>query len=157
LLTLFRPATGEARAKGVRSVTNAVLHSWLQEQLLAVLEAQEKAKGQASEGEPTPPPKSPEQAQAHAWETRVGWRLSDRYPPLRMVLVWDNLAGHPSRAMRRWLFAHGIMPLSTPLVFVVVEYGRVDAAHPGAAGSCRARPAHSAADHRLVGTDGGRL
>jgi hypothetical protein len=38
LMTLFRPATGEVRAKGVISVTNPVLHSWLQEQLLAVLE-----------------------------------------------------------------------------------------------------------------------
>jgi hypothetical protein len=37
LLTLFRPATGQIRAKGVVSVTNAVLHPWLQEQLGAVL------------------------------------------------------------------------------------------------------------------------
>jgi hypothetical protein len=37
LLTLLRPATGEIRAKGVRSVTNAVLHPWLKEQLSAVL------------------------------------------------------------------------------------------------------------------------
>ncbi len=28
LLTLFRPATGQIRAKGVVSVTNAVLHPW---------------------------------------------------------------------------------------------------------------------------------
>ena len=28
LMTLFRPATGEVRAKGVVSVTNAVLHPW---------------------------------------------------------------------------------------------------------------------------------
>lgn len=32
LLTLFRPATGHLRAKGVLSATNAVLHPWLQEQ-----------------------------------------------------------------------------------------------------------------------------
>ena len=37
LLTLFRPATGEVRAKGVRSATNAVLHPWLQEELAAIL------------------------------------------------------------------------------------------------------------------------
>jgi len=29
LLTLFRPTSGEIRAKGVVSVTNAVLHPWL--------------------------------------------------------------------------------------------------------------------------------
>ena len=33
----------------------------------------------------------------------------------RLILVWDNLAGHRSDAMRRWLFAHGSMPLYTPL------------------------------------------
>jgi len=59
LMTLFRPATGEVRAKGVISVTNAVLHPWLKEQLLAALEAE-----------------------ANAWETWVGWPLSDRYPKL---------------------------------------------------------------------------
>lgn len=112
-MTLFRPATGEVRAKGVISVTNAVLHPWLQEQLLAVLEAEDKAK--AAEEELAPLPKTAELAEAHAWETWVGWRLSDRYPPLRMILVWDNLAGHHSDAMVQWLFAHGIMPLYTPL------------------------------------------
>ncbi len=38
LLTLFRPATGEVRAKGVPSVTNAVLHPWLKEDLTQILE-----------------------------------------------------------------------------------------------------------------------
>ena len=37
LLTLFRPATGILRAKGVVSAPNAVLHPWLQEQLSQVL------------------------------------------------------------------------------------------------------------------------
>ena len=37
LLTLFRPATGQIHAKGVVSVTNAVFHPWLKEQLSAVL------------------------------------------------------------------------------------------------------------------------
>jgi len=113
LLTLFRPATGEVRAKGVTSVTNAVLHPWLKEQLLSILKAQEQAQAQAGEAVLKVSPA--EQAEAHAWETWVGWRLSDRYPPLRMMLVWDNLAGHRSHAMVRWLFAHGIMPLYTPL------------------------------------------
>ncbi len=115
LMTLFRPATGEVRAKGVISVTNAVLHPWLQEQLLAVLEAEDKAKAKAAEEEGAPPPTPAELAEAHEWETWVGWRLGDRYPPLRMILVWDNLAGHRSDAIVRWLFLHGIMPLYTPL------------------------------------------
>ena len=37
LLTLFRPATGEVRAKGVTQATNAVLHPWLQTELTQVL------------------------------------------------------------------------------------------------------------------------
>jgi hypothetical protein len=113
LITLFRPATGEVRAKGVPSVTNAVLHPWLQAQLLAVLEAEEQAKAEQEETAPSPQPV--EYAEAHQWETWVGWRLSDRYPPLRMILVWDNLAGHRNYPMMDWLFQHGIMPLYTPL------------------------------------------
>src|SRR3954467_11577980 len=38
LMTLFEPATGEVRVKGVRSCTNAVLHPWLEEHLRAILE-----------------------------------------------------------------------------------------------------------------------
>jgi hypothetical protein len=78
LMTLFRPATGEVRAKGVISVTNAVLHPWLKEQLLAALEAEAKA----AQEQAVPSPKPEEWAQAHAWETWVGWPLSDRYPKL---------------------------------------------------------------------------
>ena len=32
-------------------------------------------------------------------------------PPLRLILVWDNLAGHASTSIVTWLFAHGVMPL----------------------------------------------
>src|SRR5216684_7611699 len=38
LLTVFRPATGKIRAKGVLSAPNAVLHPWLKEQLSAILQ-----------------------------------------------------------------------------------------------------------------------
>ena len=155
LLTLFRPATGEVRAKGVTSVTNAVLHPWLKEHLLAVLEAEEQAK--AAEEEPAPPPQSAEQVKAHEWETWVGWRLSDRYPSLRMMLVWDNLAGHRSAAMRRWLFAHGIMPLYTPLggswLNMAESLQRI-LVRRALAGQ---DPQSPEPNHRLVGTDGGWL
>src|SRR5260370_21175547 len=36
-------------------------------------------------------------------------------PPLRLILVWDNLAGHLSAELVMWLFAHGVLPLYTPL------------------------------------------
>mgnify|MGYP003377630672 CR=1 FL=1 len=35
LLTLFHPATGAVRAKGVTNAPNVVLHPWLREELLA--------------------------------------------------------------------------------------------------------------------------
>jgi hypothetical protein len=41
--------------------------------------------------------------------------LLPELPPLRMLLVLDNLAGHKTAAFVCWLFAHGIMPLDTPL------------------------------------------
>ena len=89
LMTLFRPATGELRAKGVSSVTNAVLHPWLQEQVLGMLQDEEEARKklapQVATGE-----KTDETVQYSQRETWVGWRLSERYPPLRMILVWDN-------------------------------------------------------------------
>ena len=114
LITLFRPATGELRAKGVTSVTNAVLHPWLQEQLLSVLESEEEARNKRTAPVATRE-KAEESMQYHQWETWLGWRLSDRYPPLWMFLVWDNLAGHRNDRMVSWLFHHGIMPLYTPL------------------------------------------
>ena len=36
-------------------------------------------------------------------------------PPLQLILVWDNLAGHRSWSIVRWLFQHGVLPLYTPL------------------------------------------
>ena len=41
--------------------------------------------------------------------------LSADLPPLRLLLIMDNLAGHKTRAFVEWLFAHGVMPLYTPL------------------------------------------
>src|SRR5664279_3209586 len=45
----------------------------------------------------------------------VSFTLPERLPPLRLLLVWDNLAGHKSTEMVVWLCQHGIMPLYTPL------------------------------------------
>lgn len=41
--------------------------------------------------------------------------LPEELPALRMLLVWDNLSGHHTPDIVLWLFAHGIMPLYTPL------------------------------------------
>ena len=37
MLTLFQPATGEVRVKGVTQSTNAILHPWFKEQLSEIL------------------------------------------------------------------------------------------------------------------------
>jgi hypothetical protein len=110
MLTLFHPATGRVRMKGVTSATNIVLHGWLKTELTDIL---------ADLPEPTPV--SDEQANRVFWES---WRegvsvkptlLSADLPPLRMLLILDNLAGHHTPELVLWLFRHGILPLYTPL------------------------------------------
>lgn len=41
--------------------------------------------------------------------------LRERLPPLRVLLILDNLAGHKTPEFVCWLMDHGIMPLYTPL------------------------------------------
>lgn len=101
MLTLFRPATGEVRAKGVPNAPNAVLHPWLKAEVTAILAAL-----------PTP---ASERGELTRWETWLGHAPWKSLPPLRLILVWDNLAGHTSWELVRWLFEHGVMPLYTPL------------------------------------------
>ncbi len=104
LLTLFRPKTGEVSAKGVTAAPNAVLHPWLQDQLTQILATVPVVT--------LPESKRPEEAR---WETWLGHPPVEALPPLRLILVWDNLAGHLSYAIVRWLFQQGVMPLYTPL------------------------------------------
>src|SRR5207248_11654783 len=49
------------------------------------------------------------------WETWLGHAPSRPLPPLRIVLVLDNLAGHLSADLVLWFFEHGVMPLYTPI------------------------------------------
>lgn len=111
ILTLFHPADGQVRVSGVTSCTNAVLHGWLKQQLRQIVEAL--------------PPVVSETAQQEAdlracWERwqeglKIKPTLAQTLPPLRMLLVLDNLAGHWSVEFILWLFAQGILPLYTPL------------------------------------------
>ena len=104
LLTLFHPATGTVRAHGVTSSAHAVLHPWLQAQLTQILSA-------------LPTPLSPGAGPLwDKWERwRRDWAPPGATPSLRLILVWDNLAGHLSSGILRWLVAHGVLPLYTPL------------------------------------------
>ncbi len=108
LLTLFHPADGHRRATGGTACSNGVLHPWLQEQLTAILA--------------TLPPATPLAPELNrraweAWQAGLSVRptLSTELPPLRLLLVLDNLTGHKTPAFVVWLFAHGIRPLYTPL------------------------------------------
>jgi hypothetical protein len=104
LLTLFHPASGMVRATGVTSAPNTVLHPWLREELEQVL---------AALPEVTVP--ETERPLLARWATWLGHEPVEPLPPLRLILVWDNLAGHLSWSIVRWLFQHGALPLNTPL------------------------------------------
>ena len=110
LLTLFRPATGEVRAKGVVSATNAVLHPWLKGHLSQILREIEKR----HPAESLPPEE--ERPLFARWKTWL-WphERAEGLPPLRILLIWDNLAGHLTPDLVAWLFQHGVMPLYTPI------------------------------------------
>jgi len=104
LLTLFHPATGEVRGAGVTPAPNAVLHPWLQGELEQILRALPEVA--ASDPRALSP--------LRRWETWLDV-VPEGLPPLRLLLVWDNLAGHKSPALVDWLLAHGVAPLYTPL------------------------------------------
>jgi len=112
LLTLLHPATGEVRVQGVTSSANAVLHPWLREQLSALV-------AQLPAGEDMNEVTDPQanRAQWERWQEGLQekFTLLQELPRLRMLLIWDNLAGHKSAELVCWLMRHGIMPLYTPL------------------------------------------
>jgi hypothetical protein len=104
LLTLFRPATGELRGEPVARTPNAVLHPWLEQQLTTILAAC-----------PPPPDTGVPGTRWTDWQLPGAAPLPADLPPVRLLLVWDNLAGHHTPAMVQWCLAHGILPLYTPL------------------------------------------
>ena len=110
VMTLFHPADGRVRVKGATSCPNTVLHGWLKEELTTILASLPQ------------PPVAPggDVSLRSLWERwqadlTIKATLSADLPPLRMLLVLDNLVGHKTPGLVCWLFAHGIMPLYTPL------------------------------------------
>jgi hypothetical protein len=88
ILTLFHPASGQVRLQSAEQCTNAVLHPWLREHLSAVLAEW-----------PAPAPVQDPAATRAAWEMwqaglTLPFTLPEELPPLRLLLVWDNLTGH---------------------------------------------------------------
>src|SRR4051812_12085492 len=109
ILTLFHPATGRVSLRPATSGTNTVLHGWLKEALGQIVAAL-PARG-------APPDPAGNRALWPAWQGGAGggFSLPPGLPPLRVLPVWDTLAGHKTPEMVLWLCRHGIMPLYTPL------------------------------------------
>jgi DDE superfamily endonuclease len=105
LLTLFHPASGHVRARGVTSSANVVLHPWLKATLTDILAGLPAA--------PTLP--EADLPVLRRRETWLGQPPSAPRPPIRLILIWDNLAGHKTAALVDWLHQQGIVPLYTPL------------------------------------------
>jgi hypothetical protein len=76
---------------------------------------------------------------------------------LRIILIWDNLAGHLTTDLVGWLFDHGVLPPYTPLsgswlnmaesVQRILVRRALSGQHPETA----------RAAHRLVGTNRDRV
>jgi len=115
MLTLFRPATGELRVKGVPRSTNAILHPWIKEQvsqILAILPEPSLSAPSAAL------PAEQNRAYWSRWQEGLGVKfslLSSELPPLRMLLIWDNLTGHWNADLLVWLMRQGVMVLFTPI------------------------------------------
>lgn len=109
LLTLFHPQDGQVRVKGVESTTNAVLHPWLKQELAEVMKALPKVSSSLC------PDMIPQMWQRWREGLTVKFTLPAQLPPLRMLLVWDNLIGHQTPELMLWLCEQGILPLYTPL------------------------------------------
>jgi transposase len=107
VLTLFQPKTGQVHVQPISSCTNLVLHGWLKERLSAIVAALPV--------HVAPIAAAAKRAAWESWQEGLTERfiLPDELPPLRLLLVWDNLAGHAEMVL--WLCRHGIMPLYTPL------------------------------------------
>ena len=105
VLTLFHPADGRVRVEGVTTCPNTVLHGWLKRELAAALATMPAAAGSASRSD------------WEMWQEGLTIKptLLDELPPLRVLLVLDNLAGHKTPEFVCWLFEHGVMPLYTPV------------------------------------------
>jgi hypothetical protein len=106
MLTLFHPKSGQVRVGTVGQATNAILHPWLKEQLSQILDQL---------------PPLPEDAECQWGRHFRDWGFLEEadpdadWPLVRLIVVWDNLAGHYTPDMVGWMLSHGIVPLYTPL------------------------------------------
>src|SRR4051812_23126662 len=76
--------------------------------------------------------------------------LPEDLPPLRLLLVWDNLTGPKTPDLVLGLCAHGVMPLSTPVGGSWLNMAESDRACAQAPRAGRAAPAQPQGDRDLV-------
>jgi len=109
MLTLFHPASGAARVAGVTSSPNTGLHAWLKAELSTILAALPGVADTKSA--------AAQRAEWTLWQADLTRpvTLPDELPPLRLLLILDNLAGHRSVEWVLWCYRHGIRLLYTPL------------------------------------------
>ncbi len=86
------------------SAANSVLHPWVKAELTQILATLPDLAAPEAERPPLA-----------RWEAWLGHPPRAPLPPLRLILIWDNLAGHLSWSIVEWLFQHGVLPLYTPL------------------------------------------
>ena len=108
MLTLFHPARGEVRVKGSPNRPMPFCIHGIQQQVEEILKTLPEQ------------PILDEETNRQAWKTwqlglSVRITLPEKLPPLRMLLIWDNLQGHYTPELVLWLFADGVMLLYTPL------------------------------------------
>ncbi len=86
-----------------------MLHAWLKQELTEIVNSLPQASSLLS-AELT-------QQMWLDWREglQVKFTLPAQLPPLRMLLVWDNLVGHQTPELMIWLCKQGILPLYTPL------------------------------------------
>jgi hypothetical protein len=94
------------RADVVPRAPNAVLHPWLQGELEAIL-----AQCPAAPPEPQPGRRWAD----WVWDPEAAAQLDAWAPPIRLIVVLDNLAGHHSWSFVTWCQARGILLLYTPV------------------------------------------
>jgi hypothetical protein len=143
VLTLLHPGSGQVKIKGVLRSNNETLHPWLKTELTCILQQNSHAQSKLS-GE----------ANLTSWQfwmegLSVKLSLPDPLPPLRMLLVWDNLKGHRSTSIVTWLLTQGVMPLYTPL-----EYGRVISADSTTTSFRRSASPKFRTNYRVGGING---
>src|SRR4051794_9831257 len=109
ILTLFHPPSGQGRLPPAARAPKGVLPPCLRERVSKTLTG----------GSAPAPARDPAVTRAAwmVWQAglMVPFSLPHDLPPLRLLLVWDNLTGHKTPDLVLWLCAHGIMPLYTPV------------------------------------------